>query len=79
MSFYFDRSASAAKRIFAAALAAALVLVVLCSAWFLAADAGHDCSGEDCEVCVFLEECRANIRRTGFAPHGSLNASGNPV
>ncbi|MCR5538454.1 MAG: hypothetical protein K6F13_04200 [Lachnospiraceae bacterium] len=64
-------------RLFSALLAALLIFLVVCSSCVLAAEAGHDCTGDDCEVCAFLEECRVNIRRagSGIAPAAALFAA----
>ena len=48
-------------KIFLGVLAAMLAGMLL-SACFIAAEADHDCSGEDCPVCVFLTLCEQNIR-----------------
>ncbi|MBQ6521108.1 MAG: hypothetical protein IJI14_20565 [Anaerolineaceae bacterium] len=48
--------------IFLAVLAAMLAGMLL-SVCFIAAEADHDCSGEDCPICVFLTLCEQNIRQ----------------
>ena len=58
------------RLILASLLAAALLFLLIGSCWILAEEACHECTGEDCEVCAFLEECRANIRRAGNALTG---------
>lgn len=49
-------------KIFLAVLAAMLAGMLL-SVCFIAAEADHDCSGEDCPICVFLTLCEQNIRQ----------------
>ena len=38
-------------RITALLLAAAILTVMLCSAFYLALEAGHDCIGDGCAIC----------------------------
>ena len=45
------------KRICAMILAAAVFGCVLFMLFFMANEMGHDCSGEDCEICFCLEIC----------------------
>lgn len=46
------------KKINVKMLAALVVaLVVLCSLVFVAVEAGHDCSGEDCAICRQISAC----------------------
>ncbi len=46
-----------------AALIIMLVLSILFSLFFIAAEAEHDCSGEDdCPICVFLALCEGYLR-----------------
>ena len=40
------------KRIAAALIAAAMLLVLLGAALFLIEEAGHDCIGEGCPICL---------------------------
>lgn len=49
-------------RLFAAALALAVVIVMLFSVLFVAAEAEHDCAGEDCAICVQLAMCENALR-----------------
>ncbi len=54
------------KRIAAALIAAAMLLVLLGAALFLIEEAGHDCIGEGCPVCLQMGICRNTLK--GFAP-----------
>ena len=58
------------RRSAAAILALLLTLAVFSSAFFIIAEANHDCAGEDCQICCFLSVCE-NALRT----FGSLSAS----
>ena len=44
------------------ALAVVLVLSLLCALFFVASEAYHECGGEDCPICVYLEECVNTIK-----------------
>ncbi len=47
-----------------------MLACVLCSFFLTAAEAGHDCSGEDCPICSVLELCERmgkRIRECGVA------------
>lgn len=58
------KTVSKAGRQTAVFIAVMILACVLCSAVFLAAEAGHDCSGDDdCPVCSILEMCSNNLRR----------------
>ena len=50
------------KRIAAALIAAAMLLVLLGAALFLIEEAGHDCIGEGCPVCLQMGICRDTLR-----------------
>ncbi len=54
----------------AAVMITALILfVLLFSSFYMAAEADHDCSGEDCPVCVVLLQCQQAVKRiSGSAP-----------
>ncbi|MCR4904280.1 MAG: hypothetical protein K6A23_15585 [Butyrivibrio sp.] len=50
------------KRKFAAAVMAVFMLVVvLFSAFFVAIEMGHDCSGEDCPICHCIQQCENTL------------------
>ena len=51
----------------AAILAAATASVMILSVAYIAAEANHDCAGEDCPVCVCIEQCLNNLRTLGTA------------
>ena len=48
-------------------LAALLAVVMLSSAVYIAAEADHDCSGEDCAICHQISTCENLLRSLGFA------------
>ena len=48
-------------------LAAVLAVVMLSSAVYIAVEADHDCSGEDCAVCRQISACENLLKSLGFA------------
>ena len=48
-------------------LAAVLTVVMLSSAVYIAVEADHDCSGEDCAICHQISTCENLLRSLGFA------------
>jgi hypothetical protein len=61
------RSANAAKakRIAAGVTSLLLLVIALFSAFYLAAEAGHDCAGEDCPICACIQRCESALRGFG--------------
>ena len=48
-------------------LAAVLTVVMLSSAVYIAVEADHDCSGEDCAICRQISACENLLRSLGLA------------
>ena len=48
-------------------LAAVLAVVMLSSAVYLAVEANHDCSGEDCAICRQISACENLLKTLGLA------------
>ena len=48
-------------------LAAVLAVVMLSSAIYLAVEADHDCSGEDCAICRQISICENLLKSLGLA------------
>ena len=48
-------------------LAAVLAVVMLSSAIYLAVEADHDCSGEDCAICHQIGVCENLLKSLGLA------------
>ena len=48
-------------------LAAVLAVVMLSSAVYLAVEANHDCSGEDCAICHQISVCENLLKSLGLA------------
>ena len=49
-------------RILFALTAALLAVVMLFSVFYIAAETGHDCAGEDCRICRQIAICRDTLR-----------------
>lgn len=55
------------KRIAALLLAVTVLLVMLYSALFIAAEADHDCVGENCPICYQINVCQNTLRNLSLA------------
>ena len=55
------------KRIISLAVAAAVFFVMLCSAFYIAAEANHDCVGENCPICYHISVCENTLRNLSLA------------
>ena len=67
-----------AQRILAGFTCAAFVIVAFFSLLFIAKEAHHDCTGEDCPVCACIHQAEQTLKQIGtgssetagaFAPH----------
>ncbi len=67
-----------AKRTLAGIMGLMMLVIVLFSSFYVAAEADHDCTGEDCQVCVILHQCENILRRAGEAA-AVLSAAVLPV
>ncbi len=47
-------------------LALILILCILFSICFIILEAEHDCTGEDCPVCISLAQCEELIQKFGL-------------
>ena len=48
-------------------LAAVLAVIMLSSAVYIAVEADHDCSGENCAICRQISTCENLLKSLGFA------------
>ena len=55
------------KRIISLAVAVAVLFVMLCSAVFVAAEANHDCVGENCPICYQISVCENTLKNLSLA------------
>ena len=56
-------------------LAAVLAAVMLPSSGFIAVEASHDCSGEDCAICHQLQFCENLLKSIGLAGAAAVFAA----
>ena len=63
----------------AAALAVLLALVLLLSAVFIVLEAGHDCHGEHCAICVMLRHCEQLLGQAALLLVGLMAALSAPA
>ena len=54
-----------ANRIAAGIMSIMLLVIVLFSSFYIAAEADHDCTGEDCPICACIQQCDNTLRRIG--------------
>ncbi len=54
---------AATVRVSAGVMCVLLLFVMLFSVFFMAAEVEHDCSGEDCEICLCLHHCESLLSR----------------
>ncbi|MBR1860716.1 MAG: hypothetical protein IJ796_02490 [Lachnospiraceae bacterium] len=47
--------------------AAVVLFVMFFSVFFIASEAHHECSGEDCAICDVIAVCESTIRQIGGA------------
>ena len=55
------------KRVLALAMAAAILFIVLASAFFIAAEAHHDCIGGGCKICCQINVCCTVLKALALA------------
>ena len=56
-------------------LAAVLAVVMLSSAVYLAVEADHDCSGDDCAICRQISICENLLKSLGLAGAAAVFAA----
>ena len=56
-------------------LAAVLAAVMLSSAVYIAVEANHNCSGEDCAICHQLQVCENLLKSIGLAGAAAVFAA----
>lgn len=50
-----------------AVLAAVFIAFTVFSVFFAAAEAGHDCSGDDCPICFVIQAAAQNVKLLSLA------------
>ncbi len=70
----FNSNAANVKRIAAGIMGLMMLIIVLFSAFFIAAEAYHDCTGEDCPICACIGQCENMLRGIGDGTATQLSA-----
>ncbi len=60
-----DQNISRRKRITAVFMLLVVLAFLLLSTFFIAHEADHECSGEDCPVCALIQISENNLRQLG--------------
>ena len=60
-----NSSKSKALRIAAGIMGLMMLVLVLFSAFYIAAEADHECCGEDCPICECIHHCENALRGIG--------------
>ena len=60
-----NSSKSKALRIAAVTMGLMMLILVLFSAFYIAAEADHDCCGEGCPICACIHQCEKTLRGIG--------------
>lgn len=75
----FGRMRQRTRRLLAAVGVAFLLGFQILSAAYIAHEADHDCSGEECPICVQLQQCIANFHLTGSGLEADTTAVPLPI
>ncbi len=75
----FGRIRQRTRRLLAAVGAALLLGFQVLSAAYVAHEADHDCSGDDCQICVLLQQCVANFQLTGSGLEADATTVSLPI
>ena len=54
------------KRLLAGMLGMVFLVAVLLSTFYLVAEAGHDCTGEDCPICACMQQCENTLHTMAY-------------
>ena len=60
-----DPNTTRAKRIAAGVMGLMMLVLVAFSAFYIAAEADHDCCGEGCPICACIHQCENTLRGIG--------------
>ena len=60
-----DSGTPRALRITAGVMGLMMLVLVAFSAFYIAAEADHDCCGEDCQICACIHQCENTLRGIG--------------
>ena len=57
----YDSKEANGRRIMAGIMSLLMLMIVLFSAFFIAAETHHDCCGEDCQICACIQQCEKTL------------------
>lgn len=69
----FNSNTAKAKRFAAGVMGLMMLVIALFSAFYIAAEAGHDCTGEDCPVCACVQQCEKTLHGIGVPASAVLS------
>ena len=61
----YDSKKSMNKRIAAGIMVLLMLVAMLFSAFYIAAEADHECMGEDCPICACIQQCENTLHHFG--------------
>ena len=64
------------KKVVSALLALLLMLSLFFSVFFIAVEADHDCTGEDCPICCQIQNCENLLKNMATVPAAVYLATG---
>ena len=64
-----------AMRCAAGILGIGMLVIVLLSAIFITVEADHDCTGEECPICVSIRQCESTLRQIGNSAAAGIMVS----
>ena len=60
-----DSRVQKGKRTVAGIICIMMLVVLLFSAFYPVAEAGHECTGHDCEICACIRQCAELLQHAG--------------
>ena len=69
-----NSNVSNAKRIAAGVIGLMMLVIFLFSTFYIAAEADHDCCGENCPVCTCIRACENTLRGVDTGTASQLSA-----
>ena len=65
---FTDQKFLVIKRITAGIIAMMMLVVVLFSVFYISVEAEHDCTGKNCPVCAYIQQCENTLNQIGGRP-----------
>lgn len=56
---------SKSKRVASGVIVALMLFILLFSAFYIAVEADHDCTGHDCPICACIQQCENILQQIG--------------